>query len=389
MRVLAAMSGGVDSSVAAALMKEEGHDVIGVTLKQWEGPQGEMPTAGCCTLADSEDARRVAAQLDVPYYVLNYVEEFRAQVVERFGADYLSGRTPNPCVECNRRVRFSRLLEQAAELECDVLVTGHYVRTRRGAEGYRLLRGLDAGKDQSYVLYMLGQDELARVRFPVGEMTKDETRRVAGRLGLRTADKRESQDICFVDGDYRDFLRRHFPQAAAPGRLMDVNRRTVGTHDGVARFTVGQRRGLGVAAGERRYVVDIEPATATVVLGRREDLLVRGCRVKAVSFVPGRPPSHSEVDVQMRYRSRPVRALLEAPSPAQPSPSRGRVTPTPALPRKRGREKMGREKSRRREADEWTVWFHEPQEAVAPGQAAVFFAGEEVLGGGTVAEAIR
>lgn len=354
MKVLAAMSGGVDSSVAAALMKEEGHEVVGVTLKQWEGPRGEMPTAGCCTLADSEDARRVAAQLDIPYYVLNYVEEFRSQVVERFGADYLAGRTPNPCVECNRRVRFARLLEQASELGAELLVTGHYARVRRSREGHRLLRGVDPDKDQSYVLYMLGQEELSRVRFPIGEMTKAETREVASRLGLRTAHKRDSQDICFVGkGDYRAFLRRHFPQAARPGRIVDVQGETVGTHGGVAGFTVGQRRGLGVAAGEPRYVVDIQPGTRTVVVGRKEDILVEACRVGGVSFVAGRPPRRPEVDVRVRYRSRPVPARLE--------PVGG----------------------------DWLAWFEEPQAAVAPGQAAVFSRREEVLGGGTIAALVR
>ncbi|MDP3985102.1 MAG: tRNA 2-thiouridine(34) synthase MnmA, partial [Acidimicrobiia bacterium] len=197
MRVLVAMSGGVDSSVAAALMKEAGHEVMGVTLKLWQGPNGEAPTAGCCTVGDAEDARRVAAQLDIPYYVFDYTSHFHSGVVDHFVGDYLNGRTPNPCVECNRTVKFSRLLDQAGELGCDVLATGHYARVRQADGRYQLLRGKDHRKDQSYVLAMLTQKELARVQLPIGKLSKDETRAIAAGLGLRTAAKPDSQDICF------------------------------------------------------------------------------------------------------------------------------------------------------------------------------------------------
>lgn len=355
MRALVAMSGGVDSSVAAALMLEAGHDVVGVTLKQWEGPGGEMPTAGCCTVADAEDARRVAAQLDVPYYVLDYVDEFRDAVVQRFGDDYRRGRTPNPCIECNRRVRFRALLERTEALGCDVLVTGHHARVRHDAAGYHLHRAVDPGKDQSYVLHMLGQAELAKVRLPVGEMTKADVRRRASSLGLRTATKPDSQDICFVtSGDYRDFLRTEFPDAAVPGPIVDTNGSVVGRHEGAVDFTIGQRRGLAVAAGERRYVVDIQPTTQTVVIGRKEDLLVDGCRLEEVTYVAGAPPANDDVLVQLRYRSRAVRARL-------------------------GHE----------EAGGTTVRFATPQGGVAPGQAAVLYRGDEVLGGGVIAAALR
>ncbi len=352
MRALVAMSGGVDSSVAAALMLEDGHEVVGVTLKQWEGADGSLPTAGCCTVADAEDARRVAAQLDVPYYVLDYVAEFRAAVVDRFGADYLAGRTPNPCVECNRRVRFRALLDRADALGCDLLVTGHHARVRRNGR-YRLLRATDPGKDQSYVLHMLGQADLARVRLPVGEMTKDEVRAHAGRLGLRSAAKPDSQDICFVaGGDYREFLRTHFPAAARPGPIVDEQGRQVGTHAGTAGFTVGQRRGLGVAAGERRYVTSVDAPTATVTIGPRAALATAGCRVSGMSWVAGEAPAGRDVAVQLRYRSRPVPATL---APA---------------------------------GDDWELDFAAPQHGVAVGQAAVVYAGDEVLGGGTI-EATR
>ena len=354
MRALVAMSGGVDSSVAAALMLEEGYDVVGVTLKQWEGPGGAMPTAGCCTVGDAEDARRVAAQLDVPYYVLDYVSEFRSQVVDRFGSAYMSGMTPNPCVDCNRTVRFSALMERTAALGCDVLVTGHHARVRHDGDEYHLLAAVDSSKDQSYVLHMLGQRELAQLRLPVGEMPKTEVRERATALGLRTADKPDSQDLCFVGhGDYRDFLRREFPEAAVPGRIVDTEGTDIGEHDGTVDFTIGQRKGLGVAVGEPRYVVDIQPTTAIVVIGRKEDLEVGTCEVADVSFVAGRAPDLAEVEVKVRYRSRPVPARLA------------------------------------RTEDRWRVQFDTPQRAVAPGQAAVFYRTNEVLGGGVITSTQR
>jgi tRNA-specific 2-thiouridylase len=354
-RALVAMSGGVDSSVAAALMLEAGYDVVGVTLKQWEGPDGRMPMAGCCTVGDAEDARRAAAQLGVPYYVLDYVDEFRHEVVDRFGAMYAAGKTPNPCIECNRRVRFRALLDRTEELDCDLLVTGHHARVRTGADGtHRLLRAVDGAKDQSYVLHMLDQAALARVRFPVGEMTKAEVRERAGALGLRTATKPDSQDLCFVgDGDYRGFIRHHFPEAARPGPIVDTDGEMVGRHDGTVDFTIGQRKGLGVAVGEPRYVVGVDASTATVKIGRKEDLDVDRCLVEDVTFVAGAPPAGRDVDVKVRYRAAPVPASL---------------SPRP---------------------DGWQVRFAHPQRAVAPGQAAVFYAGDEVLGGGTIATTDR
>ena len=351
MKVLAAMSGGVDSSVAAALMQQRGHEVIGVTLKQWEGPGGQMPTAGCCTVADAEDARRVSAQLGIPYYVLDYTEEFRESVVDRFGADYLAGRTPNPCVECNRRVRFKALLDRASDLDCEALVTGHHARVIHEGGSYRLKKGRDAGKDQSYVLHMLGQLELAKVRLPVGEMTKPQVREIASDLGLRTANKPDSQDICFVDGDYRDFLIRYFPETTKPGPIVDMAGELLGSHDGTSGFTIGQRKGLGVAVGEPRFVVELDPANATVVIGEREALGSSGCRVDEVSWVTDAPAGSFRADVKVRYRSEPAAALVEG------------------------------------QGDGWMARFDRPVEAVAPGQAAVFYRGDEVLGGGTISTA--
>ncbi len=354
MRALVAMSGGVDSSVAAALVLEAGYDVVGVTLKQWEGADGALPTAGCCTVGDAEDARRVAAQLDIPYYVLDYVAEFRTSVVERFGEEYMAGRTPNPCIECNRTVRFTALLERMSVLGCDVLVTGHHARIRHEGGRYRLLAARDRTKDQSYVLHMLGQSELRRMKLPVGEMSKDEVRARAEELDLRTAGKPDSQDLCFVGhGDYRQFIRNQFPDAAVAGPIVDTAGTVLGSHEGAVDFTIGQRKGLGIALGEPRFVVDIEPATATVVIGTKEELEVAGCALSRVSFVSGAPPASDAVSIKVRYRARPVPGSLA------------------------------------RNGSGWRVSFEQPQRGVAPGQAAVFYAGSEVLGGGIIDRTLR
>ena len=347
--VMVAMSGGVDSSVAAAIAVEEGHDVIGVTMKLWEGEDGSLPTAGCCTVSDAEDARRVAAQLGIPYYVLDYSAAFRDGVVSRFLSDYASGRTPNPCIECNRTVKFTHLLDHASDLDCELLYTGHYARNVRGPDGRRrLLRGVDRRKDQSYVLSMLGARQLDRVRFPVGSMTKTETREAAGDLGLRTAAKPDSQDICFVGtGDYRTFVGTHAPETRAAGSVVTTTGEVVGTHDGIADFTVGQRRGLGVAVGARRYVTRIEPETSTVVIGSREDLEVREIDLSELSWVSGSPPADSRLDVQVRAHGAAVPAEIDGSS----------------------------------------VRLDRPEHGVAPGQTASLYRGDEVLGGGIVTRA--
>ena len=333
MRALVAMSGGVDSSVAAALMKEAGHEVIGVTLKMWAGPNGEAPTAGCCTVSDAEDARRVAGQLDIPYYVLDYTEEFRDGVVQRFVHDYASGRTPNPCIECNRTVKFDRLLKRLDDFESEMLVTGHHARTRLDGETWSLLRGRDSAKDQSYVLSMLTQRQLSRARFPVGEMTKADVRAVASSLGLRTAAKPESMDICFVgQRDYRAFVADVAPRAFRPGPVVDESGEELGRHDGVAGFTVGQRRGLGVAVGEPRYVLRIEPSTATVVVGSRDRLGVSTLVIDKMTWVDGGPWA-GRMLVQYRAHGLAVPAFVDGNR----------------------------------------VMFDEPQGAVAPGQTVAFY----------------
>lgn len=351
MRALVAMSGGVDSSVAASLMLDQGYDVIGVTLKQWEGPDGAMPVAGCCTLSDAEDARRVAAQLDIPYYVLDYVEEFTAAVVEPFAQGYLNGLTPNPCIECNRNVRFDALMDRTSELGCDVLVTGHHARVEEVVGEFKLRRAVDGTKDQSYVLHMLDQDALSKVKLPIGEMTKVDVRAYATEMGLRTAAKPDSQDICFVtSGDYRDFLRNTHPEVDAPGEVLTIDGEVIGEHSGTAGFTIGQRKGLGVAVGEPRYVIDIAPREQTITIGTYEDLLVDGCTVVDMRYTAGIPAEGSHVDVKVRYRSEPAGATVVD------------------------------------SGDVWRFVFDERQPRPAPGQALVMYDGEYVLGGGTIVE---
>jgi tRNA-specific 2-thiouridylase len=350
-RVLVALSGGVDSSVAAALLLEAGHEVEGVTLVQACRPEGDG--GGCC--CDPGDARAVAHQLGIAHRTLDYVDLFCGAVIAPFAAAYRRGLTPNPCLECNRRVRFGALLDEATREGFDALATGHHARLRRDGDGYHLLRGSDPAKDQSYVLFMLGQAQLERLQFPVGETTKEEVRRRARALGLSSAERAESQDLCFVGAEgYREFLKDQFPEAAQPGPIVDTAGREIGRHDGVAGFTVGQRRGLGVALGSPRYVVEIHPGTATVVVGGPGDLLASGCRLGEVSWVAGRPPEGNGLEAKVRYRS-----------PAAPA----RLEPD--------------------EAGEWWVWFEEPQRAVTPGQAAVLYRGDEALGGGTILEAGR
>ena len=345
MRALVAMSGGVDSSVAAALMKDSGHDVIGVTLKLWSGPNGESPTAGCCTVSDAEDARRVAAQLDIPYYVLDYTDDFKDGVVDQFVHDYASGRTPNPCIECNRTVKFDRLLSRLDEFDCDVLVTGHHARVVDNGGVFELHRGADRAKDQSYVLSMLTQEQLALTRLPVGELTKPKVRAVAAGMGLRSAHKPESMDICFVgQNNYREFLRETAPEVFTPGQLVGTDGKLLGEHDGIAGFTVGQRRGLGVAVGEPRFVLRLEPETAPVVLGDRDDLAVPGADLTLVTWTNG-AASHGPLRAQYRAHGESVAATLDGDR----------------------------------------IEFVEPQEAVAPGQTIAFYDGNRVLGGALIA----
>jgi tRNA-uridine 2-sulfurtransferase len=341
LRVLVAMSGGVDSSVAAALLVEQGHDVTGVTLKLWGGESD----SGCCSVSDVEDARRVAAQLDIPHYVFDYTEAFEERVVDPYVDAYAGGRTPNPCVECNRHIKFGLLLDRADALGCDALATGHHARRVRDAGGrVQLERAVDTAKDQSYVLAMLTAPQLERVTFPVGEFTKADVRAHASRLGLRTAAKPDSQDVCFITRRGREqFLAERVPTRA--GAIVDVAGTPLGEHDGIARFTIGQRRGLGIAAGERRFVVDIDARAATVTVGRPADLLRAELPVAACTFVHAPPRPDAELLVQVRAHGQLAAGFL---------------------------------------AGERIV-FTEPQPRVAPGQLVAFYEGSRVVGSAIVA----
>jgi tRNA-specific 2-thiouridylase len=349
-KVLVAMSGGVDSSVAAALLVRLGHDVTGVHLKMSEQtPQDGGRVHGCCTVEAADDARRVAQVLDVPFYVWNLKDAFQRSVVADFVGEYARGRTPNPCVRCNETVKFGALLERGASTGFDAVATGHYAVSRLEHGRWRLYRGADPAKDQSYVLATLGQQELSRALFPVGALTKRRTREIARSLGLRTADKPESYDICFVpDGDAGGFVERHGPPAA-PGPILDPSGREIGRHRGVHRYTVGQRRGLGLATAERRYVLEVDAARNAVIVGAEEMLSRRGLEAERVRWVSGSAPAARDLSVQIRAHGAATPATLE---------------------------RVGGEGV--------VVRFARPERGVAPGQLAAFYAGDEVLGGGTI-----
>lgn len=317
-RVLVAMSGGVDSSVAAARLLEAGHDVTGVTLKLWGGESD----SGCCSVADVEDARRVAAQLDIPHYVFDFTDDFTAAVVAPYVDAHTRGRTPNPCVDCNRTMKFGRLLDRALAMGFDAVATGHHARIVTDSHGNRAVaRGADPAKDQSYVLAILTARELAHARFPVGEMTKADVRAEAARLGLRTAAKPESMEVCFITrGNRQAFLDAR--TEPAPGPIVTTDGVRVGAHDGITRFTIGQRRGLGVATGDRRFVVDVDAATATVTIGDRTDLLRAEAPVTDVVYASNPVPVGAPVEVQVRAHgaARPARwhgdrVVWETPEP--------------------------------------------------------------------------
>ena len=344
------MSGGVDSSVAAYLLHRDGYEVIGVTMRLWSAEDEAITPdhQGCCSIEDIEDARRVCQHLGVPHYVLNVEDEFRAHVIDYFVAEYQRGRTPHPCIACNDRIKFDFLLRRAMAWDADFVATGHYARIEHADGIHRLLKGVDAAKDQSYVLFGLSQDQLAHVLLPIGHYAKAAIRELATEGGLHLADKADSQEICFIpQGDYRQFLSGRLEPT--PGDLVDTAGHVIGQHPGVEHFTVGQRRGLGIATGERLFVTRIEPETRRVVLGTADDLMQRGVLVGAVRYVDGHPPAEPvRVEAQIRYNGRPLPAML-----------------TP-------------------KADGAHLWFDEPQRAIAPGQAAVFFDGERVLGGGFI-----
>jgi tRNA-specific 2-thiouridylase len=354
-RVVLAMSGGVDSSVAALLLKEQGHDVVGLFMRT--GTEAAQDTRadrkkGCCSAIDAGDARRVAAMLDIPFYALDFEEQF-GRVIDYFADEYLAGRTPNPCVACNSWLKFGALWDYGQQLEADFIATGHYARIVRREGATELHRALDEEKDQSYVLFGIAPEVLPRLLFPLGEMRKPEVRERARRAGLGVADKPDSVEICFVPGgDHAEVVRARRPGVDTAGSFVGPSGEVLGRHEGIESYTVGQRKGLGVALGERRYVLKIVPERNEVVLGGRDGLLAGGLRASRVNWLAPRPEGPVACTVQVRYRHRPAEAVIEA---------------------------VG---------DDAIVRFAEPQMAVTPGQAAVFLDGTRVLGGGWIEEAL-
>ena len=352
-RVLVAMSGGVDSSVAALLLKQQGCDCVGCTMKLYNNDVlSEKTERTCCSLDDVEDARSVAFRLGMPFYVLNLSETFHSRVIDPFIRSYIAGCTPNPCIDCNRYLKFEKLYERAKALSCDAIATGHYARIVEDNGRFLLKKARDPAKDQSYVLYSLTQDELKRTLFPLGELSKEETRRLAEQHGFLNARKPDSQDICFVpDGDYAAFIERSAGHSFPEGNFIDRDGNILGRHKGIIHYTVGQRRGLGVSAKNRLYVSAVDPVHNTVTLSEEDDFLVDTVFADSVSTVSGEPlETGRRVLVRLRYRQ-------------QERPAEVRM-----------------------EHDLLILYLDDPQRAPAPGQAAVLYDldGETVLGGGTI-----
>lgn len=354
-RVVVGMSGGVDSSVAAALLVEQGHEVIGVTLRvwPWQAPREEARRFGsCCSPETVGDARTVARQLGIPYYLLNYEAEFDGAVIADFAREYAVGRTPSPCVICNRDVKFGSLLRRAQAWEAEFVATGHYARIGRDLETGRslLYRGVDLRKDQSYFLWPLIQEQLRRALFPVGELSKEQVRTKARELGFVTADRPESQELCFIPDDYRDFLRERVPGAFMAGPLVDRTGRVLGEHHGLAAYTIGQRKGLGMSAGKPLYVVALDPSHNRVIVGDDEDLVRHSFTASKANFIPfDRLDGEIPLNVKIRHGHLPVPAAVRPVSAGQVE-----------------------------------VQFSEPQRAITPGQSAVFYRGDLVVGGGVI-----
>ncbi|HTL00676.1 MAG TPA: tRNA 2-thiouridine(34) synthase MnmA [Vicinamibacterales bacterium] len=353
MRIVVAMSGGVDSSVAAALLAQSGHEVIGLSMQLYDQREGQTSFGTCCTIDDLHDARRVAHRLNIPHYIVNFEQEFQRTVVANFVEEYAAGRTPIPCAHCNSDLKFATLLDRARGFDADVVATGHYARVETDASSGRrvLRRGVDSGKDQSYFLFSLTQEQLAAASFPVGHLAKDAVRDLARDLGLTVADKPDSQEICFVpDGDYAAFIERQTETMPRDGAIVNQAGDVLGRHGGVHKFTVGQRKGLGIALAEPMYVLELRSADQTVVVGTRPALERSSLTASQVNWISGEPPAGAlPITAQIRHRHRAADATVRA------------VDATRAA-----------------------VEFDVPQTAITPGQAVVFYDGDTVLGGGWI-----
>jgi tRNA-uridine 2-sulfurtransferase len=346
------MSGGVDSSVAAALLAEQGHDVIGLSMQLYDQSDGQSSFGSCCSLDDLYDARHVANAINIPHYILNFERQFDEQVVSNFVREYASGRTPLPCAHCNSDLKFATLLDRARGFGAEAVATGHYARVERdaGTGRYLLRRGVDASKDQSYFLFSLTQDQLARAVFPVGDRPKDAVREYARLRQLPVADKPDSQEICFIpDNDYASFVSKHAPDAARDGVILDERGRIVGRHAGVHRFTVGQRKGLGLSAGAPLYVLELRPAERQVVVGPKASLERTTLTASGVNWIVDPPADRLRVTAQIRHRHQPAPAIVRSIGDARAQ-----------------------------------LVFDAPQIAITPGQAVVFYDRDVVVGGGWI-----
>jgi len=354
-RVVVAMSGGVDSSVAAALLVQQGYDVIGVMMRLWSEPDDGSSARHnrCCTPDQMADARKVASQLNIPFYVLDVQEYFHQAVVQSFIDEHALGRTPNPCVACNREIRFDYLLEQSIALDSDFLATGHYARIRQTPSGFDLLEAHDKSKDQSYVLFVLGQYQLEKLLFPIGELRKKEVRELASSFDLPVASKDESMDLCFIaNGDYRQFLNKHAIKVSPPGPIVSSTGQVIGEHNGLANYTIGQRKGLGISASEPLYVLTKDIVKNEIVVGPRKELGILSLNVSNVNWISGIKPVESiETTVKIRYKSKPALALATPHSD-----------------------------------NEVKVDFREAVFGATAGQAAVFYKEEKCIGGGIISD---